>query len=90
MKWQELEELARKLSAEEVRASVASLAADGRFAAVVRLLQDQKDLAADYSCSMKWAEHHGCLAHAAGVRYGMIEVEGRIKQALEKRNESRK
>jgi len=64
-------------------ANLRSLASEPRFAAVVELIRRQKELASDGAAQLKFAGNHGCLAHAAGVRYGMIELEGRIKEACE-------
>jgi hypothetical protein len=80
MKYAKLEQIARALTPEEALANVSGLAADPRFAGVVRLILDQKDLAADFSCGVNFAGSHGALAHAAGVRYGLRELEGKIKQ----------
>jgi hypothetical protein len=80
MKYAKLEQMARALSPEEVNANVAGLTADPRFAGVVRMILDQKDLAADFSCGVNFSGSHGALAHAAGVRYGLRELEGKIKQ----------
>lgn len=83
MKFAKLEQLARAMDADEVQASLRSLATDTRFAAVVRLVIDQKELASDGSSQLKFANHHGCLAHAAGVRYGLTELNNSIRQACE-------
>ena len=80
MKFAKLEQLANALTPEEASAQLRSLAADPRFAAVVWLVKDQKELASDSSARLDFANNHGCLAHAAGVRYGMLELEGKIKQ----------
>ena len=80
MKYQKLEQMARGMTAEEITANVAGLAADPRFAGIVALIIQQKELAADYSCGVNFAGSHGALAHAAGVRYGLRELEGKIKQ----------
>lgn len=88
MKYAKLLALGRSMSPEEVTDSLKALANDSRFAAVVRLLDEQKELAADGSAQLKFAPSHGCLAHAAGVRYGLLELEGRIKQATETHRKS--
>ena len=80
MKYAKLEQLARAMTPEEITANVAGLAADPRFAGIVALILQQKELAADHSCGLQFAGSHGALAHAAGVRYGMRELEGKIKQ----------
>ena len=41
---------------------------------------DQRDRSSDSTCQLKFADHHGCLAHAAGVRYDALELEGIIRQ----------
>lgn len=83
MKYQKLKEIAEGLTAVEVEARLRQLCQDERFAAVVRLILDVKDVGSDAACQLQFADHHGLLAHAAGVRYGMIELEGRIKTAAE-------
>lgn len=80
MKYAKLKNLAENMTPEEVNDSLRSLASDTRFAAVVRLVLDQKNLSGDASCGLSFANNHGCLAHAAGVRYGMMELEGQIRQ----------
>jgi hypothetical protein len=80
VKFAKLEQIARAMDAQELQDSLRSLTNDNRFAAVVRLIIDQKDLSSDGSSQLKFANLHGCLAHAAGVRYGMLELEGQIKQ----------
>jgi hypothetical protein len=83
MKYSKLEQLARGMGAEEVTDCLKGLTTDTRFAALVRLIADQKTLASDYSCDLKFAGSHGALAHAAGVRYGLRELENAIRQAAE-------
>lgn len=85
MRYRELEELGRLLTEETAAEELRQLVMDRRFAAVVRLVQQQKELASDGACQLKFAEHAGCLAHAAGVRYGMLELEGRIRTACERK-----
>jgi len=80
MKFAKLESIARGMTAEEVTDSLRSLVNDNRFAAVIRSIQDQKDLVADSACQLRMAGSHGALAHAAGVRYGLMELEGKIRQ----------
>lgn len=79
MKFAKLQQLAHAMDEPELQATLRQLVADPRFAAVVRLIEDQKTLAADASALLKFAEHHGCLAHAAGVRYGLLELENRLR-----------
>ena len=83
MKYAKLKVLADNLSEPEMKASLASLVTDPRFAAVVRLITQQKELSADASSALQFANNPGCLAHAAGVRYGMLELEGQLKQLCE-------
>src|SRR5512144_1180239 len=83
MKFEKLHAIARAMAPEEVTATLRQLCADPRFGAVLRVIQDQKDFAADGSCQLKFAEHAGLLAHAAGVRYGLVELEGRIRATCE-------
>ena len=83
MTFQKLQEAGRKMSEVEIAASLRSLANDARFPAVAELIRRQKELASDGSAQLKFANNAGCLAHAAGVRYGMIELEGSLKQACE-------
>lgn len=78
-RYAKLLKLARDMSPEEVNDTLKSLANDNRFAAVVALIEEQKELAADFSCDLKFANSHGALAHAGGVRYGMRELAGRIR-----------
>lgn len=83
MKYSKLQQLARAMPAEEVTATLRQLLSDPRFAAVVRIIDDQKNLASDGSSQLKFASHHGLLAHAAGVRYGLLELESRFRTACE-------
>ncbi len=83
MKFLKLEELARGLTEQEMADCLKGLVTDNRFAAVLRLIQQQKELASDAACQLKFAEQPGCLAHAAGVRYAMLELEGRIRGVCE-------
>ena len=83
MKYAKLKVMAGNLSDDELNDSLRSLLTDTRFAAVVRLITDQKELSADASSQLQFANNPGCLAHAAGVRYGMMELEGRLKQLCE-------
>ena len=83
MKFAKFQQLASAMDEAEVAATLRQLCADPRFAAVIRLIEDQKMLAADGSAQLKFAEHHGCLAHAAGVRYGLMELEGRLRAVCE-------
>lgn len=79
MKFVKLQELAHGLSEDEAQATLRQLVSDPRFAAVVKLIEDQKTHAADASAQLKFAEHHGCLAHAAGVRHGLLELEACLR-----------
>ena len=72
--------MAENLGDQEMKDSLASLVNDNRFAAVVKLITQQKELSADASAGLQFANNPGCLAHAAGVRYGMLELEGQLKQ----------
>jgi hypothetical protein len=83
MKYAKLKQIADNMSEQEVSDSLISLVNDNRFGAIVRLISAQKELSADASSQLRFANNHGCLAHAAGVRYGMLELEGRIKQLCE-------
>jgi hypothetical protein len=83
MRFAKLQQLARGMEDAEVSATLRQLGADPRFACVLRVIEDQKTLAADGSAQLKFAEHHGCLAHAAGVRYGLLELEGRLRMACD-------
>ena len=80
MKYAKLKVLADNMTPEEANDSLRSLVNDNRFAAVVKLITTQKELAADFSCGVNFAGSHGALAHAAGVRYGMKELEGTLQQ----------
>lgn len=83
MKFSKLQQIASGMDAAEVTATLVQLVADPRFAAVVRVIEDQKTLAADASAQLKFASQPGLLAHAAGVRYGLLELEGRLRAACE-------
>jgi hypothetical protein len=90
MKYAKLKQIADGMTEAEAADSLRSLVSDNRFAAVLRLVQQQKELASDSSCQLKFADSHGCLAHAAGVRYGMLELEGRLRGLCEQDNRKRK
>ncbi len=83
MKWEKLELAARALTEEEIRDGLRGLADDARFPALVRLVLRQKELAVDAGCAIQWADHHGCLAHAAGVTYAMNELLGRLREVCD-------
>jgi hypothetical protein len=83
MKYTTLEKMARELDAKEIDAGLRSLMNDNRFAAVVRIIIDQRALADLESCQLRFANSHGALAHAAGVRYGLLELENRLRQTSE-------
>lgn len=80
MKFASLQQLARAMDDAEAAATLRQLCADPRFAAVVKLLADEKDIIAESACALKFADHHGCLAHAAGGRCALAAVEGRLRQ----------
>lgn len=81
MKYEDLVAAARELPAQQRDATLRQLVNDPRFAAVLALILEQKDLAADSSARLDFANNHGCLAHAGGVRYGMLELENRLRTA---------
>lgn len=89
MTYEALKRAGERMSGAQVRDSVRSLCSDPRMAAVVRLIEEQKELAADASCAIKFAPEHGCLAHAAGVRYALNELKGRLQEALAVRRPTR-
>ncbi len=80
MKFAKLQQMAQVLTDEEMIANLRSLVNDQRFAAMLRLLAEQKELASDHACQLRFAGSHGCLAHAAGVRYCALELEGKIRE----------
>lgn len=85
MTFEKLRAVAVEMSAEERDATLVQLAKDPRFAAVLRVVLDEKENVADSACALKFADNHGCLAHAAGARYAWLELEGRIRTACEAR-----
>lgn len=78
MKFEKLEQIARGMSEVEMADSLRSLVNDNRFAAVLKLIYKQRQLV-DSDCSLNVANHHGMLAHGAGVRYCTIELESSIR-----------
>lgn len=83
MKFAKLKQMADGMTDAEVADSLRALANDNRFAAVIRLISVQKEVSSDAASGLQFANNPGCLAHAAGVRYAMLELEGRIKQMCE-------
>lgn len=71
------------MTVEQCAAELRSLANDPRLAAILRVVIEEKELVSDSACQLKFAEHHGSLAHAAGARYAWLELEARIRSACE-------
>jgi len=81
MTFENLLALARELTPERRDAELRALTNDPRFAAVLRVVLDEKELISDSACQLKFAEAPGALAHAAGARYAWLEFEGRLREA---------
>jgi hypothetical protein len=81
MTFEKLQALARELTPERRDAELRALTNDPRFAAVLRVVLDEKELISDSACQLKFADHAGSLAHAAGARYAWLEFEGRVREA---------
>lgn len=81
MNLEELRAIGAQMSNDELQASLHALTQDRRFAAVVEIIRREKELASDSSSQLKFASEHGCLAHAAGVRYAHLELENKLRAA---------
>ncbi len=79
MTFEKLTAAARAMSAAEQQATLKQLCEDARGAAVLKLLMDEKELVSDSASQLKFANSHGCLAHAAGARYNLLELEGKLR-----------
>lgn len=83
MTYKKLLAAARGMGDAEVAGCLKGLAADPRFAAVLALVDQIKEQTADAACDHHYAEKHGTLEHAAGVRFGLRILEGKIKGMIE-------
>ncbi len=78
MTYAELEAHARKLTPAKRDAALRSLAADTRFAAVVRLLEEQRESIIDIVRHPQASAQHGTIEHAAGA----LDQACRLQDAL--------
>jgi hypothetical protein len=83
MKWESLEQAARALDEAALKEGLLRLVNDPHCPALVRLLLEQAEMASDSSCQLQFAGQPGMLAHAAGVRYAVLELKGKLKEACE-------
>lgn len=79
MTYAKLKSLALAMGEAEQVATLKQLANDPRFAAVLKLILDEKEKASDDAAQPRRAVHHGVLAHAAGSRFQMMELENRLR-----------
>jgi hypothetical protein len=79
MTYAKLKSLALTMGEAEQVATLKQLANDPRFAAVLKLILDEKEKASDDAALPPRAVHHGVLAHAAGSRFAMTELENRLR-----------
>jgi hypothetical protein len=79
MTFAKLKALALAMSPEDREATLKQLCNDPRFAAVVSLIWEEKEKASDDAALPTRAVHHGVLAHAAGSRYQLTELENRLR-----------
>lgn len=80
MTYKKLLEAGRAMDEKQIEDSLKGLVNDPRFAAVVAAIDVIKEQTANASCQDRYAGEHGTLEHAAGVRFGLIVLESRIKQ----------
>ena len=83
MKYQTLLAMGRAMDAKQIADSLKGLAKDPRFAAVLAVIDKIKEETADASCDPKYANGHGTLEHAAGVRNGLQLLEARFKNVTD-------
>lgn len=81
MTFDKLKAIAQAMPADQRDATLRELTNEPRFAAVLRVILDEKENVSDAACQLKFAEHHGSLAHASGARYAWLELEGKIREA---------
>jgi len=80
MKYSELLEMGRRMSAEERQANLRSLLTDPRCAAVVSLIEDDKTQFVSQGSAQKMAAHPGSLAHCMGSVHALEVLEGQLRQ----------
>lgn len=81
MTYEQLQEAGRAMEAKEVFDCLRALSKDPRFAAVVASIERIQQDTADVSCKPEYAANHGTLEHAAGVRFGLMLLAGRLRAA---------
>lgn len=79
MTYAKLKSLALSMDEAQQLATLKQLANDPRFAAVLKLILDEKEKTSDDAAQPRRAVHHGVLAHAAGSRFQMLELEHRLR-----------
>ncbi len=85
MKYNELLEKARNLSAEQLRADLESLSCDPRFAAVVALAHRDRELFVNAGSKQELADVPGKLAHAQGSVHACNLLLAQLAQVIEPR-----
>ena len=81
MTFSKLKALALAMPEDERDATLKQLCNDPRFAAVLRVVWDEKESASDDAALPPRALHHGVMAHAAGSRYALNMLENRVRAA---------
>src|SRR6185295_16801847 len=84
MRYAELQKLARELSPEAMRDNLRSLAMDSRFAAVVALIEAQRESYVTAGSAQNMASDHGKLAHCQGSVYALRTITGQFQQILDR------
>lgn len=79
MTFAKLKTIALAMPAEEREATLKQLCNDPRFAAVISLIWEEKETASDDAALPPRSVHHGVLAHAAGSRYQLTQLENRLR-----------
>ena len=79
MTFSKLKSLALAMGEEERTSTLKQLCNDPRMAAVVSLIWEEKEKASDDAALPPRAVHHGVLAHAAGSRYQLNELQNRLR-----------
>lgn len=90
MTFAKLKSLALAMGEEERAATLKQLCNDPRMAAVVALIWEEKEKASDDAALPPRAVHHGVLAHAAGSRYQLNELENRLRSCCTPEKSKRK
>lgn len=84
MRYLELMEQARTLTAEQIAPQLRALATDVRFVALVAWLEGNRESWVIEVTKQNRAGDHGQLAHAAGSLHAIEVLRGQLMQAIEK------